>query len=393
MFDRDGQELPAPETRRERSAGLPRPLPFDGGCRRCASICADGRAPSVPRARAATVDVRRERQSRRPAPAPPPRRSWPRAVPICRAPLDSKIDRCQWHRVVLHGDAAAGHADRVEHFCADEEYDADQLGAIRSTWPRAPIADASRSVRDLQSDCLVRSAPGRYLWLRLDASKATASATPSIRRHRDRVPAAVSSLRYLPAVFARRAGQRRFHGALPRRCSTRRCAASSATSTPRRGCSIPLSAPADARRQRRRSTSSPGSRRWIGVTFDRNWNVETAPPLPQAAPARCSTAAERCAGLREQLLHAARLRSAPSRAATTARPRRVLPRARRRTARRGPSRRPCRLPPLMLEHFRLRRWLRVGKRAARRAGRAVGRAHRQPHAARRERRRLGAHGS
>jgi len=82
------------------------------------------------------------------------------------ARLDSKRHRCQWHRVRLRGIVPTG--TTVQVFTATSEIDLDpaEVAALPADrWAGGQVHDDAGS-RDW--DCLVLSAPGRYLWLRLE---------------------------------------------------------------------------------------------------------------------------------------------------------------------------------------------------------------------------------
>jgi phage tail-like protein len=120
----------------------------------------------------------------------------------------------------------------------------------------------------------------------------------------------------------------------------------------------PLSAPA----------SSPDPRRldflswlgtWIGITLDRNWDVDTRRRFLKRAGALFDRRGT-VSGLREQLLL---LLDFTNHAPCAEEPRtgsdRCIPRPLNCAP--PPAPRPYEMPPLVLEHFRLRRWLRLGR--------------------------------
>jgi phage tail-like protein len=120
----------------------------------------------------------------------------------------------------------------------------------------------------------------------------------------------------------------------------------------------PLSAPASASDSRRLDFLSwLGT--WIGITVDRHWDVETRRRFLKRAGALFDRRGT-VTGLREEflLLLDFTKRAACAEEARTAtqgcspRPLNCAP---------PPEPRPYELPPLVLEHFRLRRWLRLGR--------------------------------
>jgi phage tail-like protein len=264
--------------------------------------------------------------------------------------LDSQIAQCIWHRVALFGSLPAGTRVGVRAFSADEILTPAELDA-RAPWPECATADTFES--DGQWDCLVRSEPGRYLWIEL-VLEGNGVATPSIGAIVVEFPR-VSLRRFLPAVFGMEPISADF---------TDRFLALFDTSLRRIERRVdrmahlfdPASAPASAKDPRQQDFLSwLGS--WIGTAVDRNWDIETRRRFLKEAGGLFDRRGT-LAGLRKQVLllldfdhHAPcavethpcdRCVPAPRNCAPDAEPRRHEP------------------PPLVLEHFRLRRWLRVG---------------------------------
>jgi phage tail-like protein len=114
------------------------------------------------------------------------------------APLDSRTYRCLWHRVVLEGCVASGTSVRVDTFTAESEKSIDEiLNLPESRWATSQLDTDTESCC---WDCLTRSAPGRYLWLRLTLL-GDGSATPALEKVKVYYPRS-SSLKYLPAVYS-----------------------------------------------------------------------------------------------------------------------------------------------------------------------------------------------
>lgn len=112
-------------------------------------------------------------------------------------PLDSELYRCQWHRVALDGRIEQGTAVRVDTFTADTPRTAYEVGLLpENRWATGQVRSHPD---DGEWDCLVRSAPARYLWLRLTL-RGDQRHSPIIRTVRLDYPRA-TSLRNLPAVF------------------------------------------------------------------------------------------------------------------------------------------------------------------------------------------------
>jgi phage tail-like protein len=112
--------------------------------------------------------------------------------------LDSRIYRCQWHRVVMHGAIAAGTQISVETLTAEESKTvAELLSLPDGRWTSSAV---NSTVASGDWDCLVQSPPGRYLWLRLKFF-CDGKFSPCVDRLRIHYPRS-SSLKYLPAVYS-----------------------------------------------------------------------------------------------------------------------------------------------------------------------------------------------
>lgn len=136
-----------------------------------------------------------------PVDAPTDAVAYPAQASWVSAALDSDIARCTWHRVVLDGHLPRG--TRVDLFSLGSESEepaelvalkADEQWQYAGSWRNGgatPLAGAS--------DWLLRSPPGRYLWLKL-VLHGDGSATPRIASIDIEFPR-ISLRRYLPAVF------------------------------------------------------------------------------------------------------------------------------------------------------------------------------------------------
>jgi phage tail-like protein len=101
-------------------------------------------------------------------------------------PLESNLERCQWHRVSLAATVPSGTSITIESSTA-EQSNAD-----------SPWTMCLRSADD-NPDCLVQSAPGRFLRLRLTFNS-DGIRSPELRSLKAFFPRA-SYLQYLPAVY------------------------------------------------------------------------------------------------------------------------------------------------------------------------------------------------
>jgi phage tail-like protein len=267
-------------------------------------------------------------------------------------PFDSRIAQCVWHRVSLFGSLPVGTRLVVRAFCADERLDPADLDAL-ATWHTCAAAETFDEGR--QWDCLVRGEPGRYLWLEL-RFEGNGHATPSVGAIVIEFPR-ISLRRFLPSVFGAEPVSADFADRFlalfdtPLRRIERQVDRMAALFDP-------LSAPVSTADPRRLDFLSwLGS--WIGITIDRNWDDETRRRFVKRAGALFDRRGT-VRGLREQLLLLLGFtRLAPCAEEPRSGPDRCVPGPLNCAP--APERRPSELPPLLLEHFRLRRWLRLGR--------------------------------
>jgi phage tail-like protein len=266
--------------------------------------------------------------------------------------LDSRTHECQWHRVVIRGELPPTTRVRVETFCADEEYDADQVAGF-AKWTRKEIAPPAAAERPTPHDCLVSSAPGRYLWLRL-TFLGDGTATPTVHAIEIEFPR-LSSLRYLPAVFAAEPASADFTARFLSLFDTTLRGIERTVDTEARFFD-PASTPAT------RVGSAPVDfltwlASWVGITFDRSWTDARRRRFLRNA-GRLFARRGTVDGLRQQLLQVLGWDPAPS-CGACARPRRICHDAPLNCAP-PPAPPTYATPPLILEHFKLRRWLLLG---------------------------------
>jgi phage tail-like protein len=264
--------------------------------------------------------------------------------------LDSRIAQCVWHRIALFGALPPGTQIRARVFCADQKFTPEELDALAS-WSECAIAtqfDESSSW-----DCLVRAQPGRYLWIEL-AFEGNGTRTPSIGAIVVEFPR-ISLRRFLPAVFGMEPISADFTDRFLAIFDTSLRSIEGQVDRAARMFD-PASSPA--------TTRVPGQLdflawlgSWIGISLDRNWDIATRRRFLKHAGALFDRRGT-LRGLREQLLLLLGFdRRVPCAAEPTANgrcapaPRNCGPEPR--TPRYTP-------PPLVLEHFHLRRWLRVG---------------------------------
>lgn len=112
---------------------------------------------------------------------------------LLAGPLDSDLEQCQWHRLVLSyaQDIPLATSLRVWTFAADNEKPlAEIAGLSEGDWQTGQINP---------EECLVFSPPGRYLWLKLEL-RGNGTDTPVLRSLQAHFPR-ITYLQYLPAVY------------------------------------------------------------------------------------------------------------------------------------------------------------------------------------------------
>ncbi len=274
--------------------------------------------------------------------------------------LDSGIDGCQWHRIELRGDLPDGCSIEVRTTTAQIKLSAAEVETLPAgQWREHPtaleMAPPERRVPAFRTwDCLIKSPPGRYLWVSLSL-RGNGMTTPSVSAALIEFPR-ISLRRYLPAVFGIDPTGADF--------TDRFTAIFDATlrsiedRIDRQAMWFdPVSSPA---------TAAPGQvdflswlAGWIGITFARHW------PEPRRRWYLKSVARLYCLrgtreGLWRQLLLLLGFDRAYGEACLSDRSRQSCAQGSRNCA-------PCppcvgtTPPPLILEHFKLRRWLHAGK--------------------------------
>ena len=347
VFDRDGHELAAPASvERARPDFAPLPFPvLPGGLLSLGSLCVEGCHASC-----STFDPSGTPVTPPPAPVAP----FLTSGTYQSLALDSRTRRCQWHRVILHGEVPPGTRVRVETFAADEEYDASQIAGF-ATWMQrdvAPRTGMTKAAVD-DHDCLVPSPPGRYLWLRLTLL-GNGRATPVLRAVEVEFPR-LSSLRFLPAVFAAEPASADFTARFVSLFDTAiRRIERTIDTEPR--LFDPAATPAT------RVGTAPVDfltwlASWIGVTFDRGWS-ESRRRRMLAGAGRLFGRRGTLPGLRQQVLDWLGWTPPPA-CGECGRPRTTCG-CRLANCAPPPDPPAAVVPPLILEHFRLRRWLFLG---------------------------------
>lgn len=252
--------------------------------------------------------------------------------------LDSRIGRCQWHRIVPKARTPSGTSITIQTFTSEVDQPVDMIAGLPPTaWTTVPLGAKP-------AEALILSAPGRYLWLRVTLA-GTMRATPRLDELLIEYPR-ISLRRYLPARFAPDPvsadftdrllgifdrGFRSVEGQIDRQADLL----------------DPRSAPAISK-----AVGAPDMLSWlagwIGVVFDRAWPVaKRRRYLMQAAklyPCRGTLPGLRSALILWLGLDALDPPRRPARCAPNCAPP-------------PPAWRP---PPLILEHWKIRRWLFLG---------------------------------
>jgi phage tail-like protein len=303
------------------------------------SLCAQGGAPLMFNGKGEPAGP----------PLPPPPVAYFKLGTYWSEPLDSHLYRCQWHRIVLRGAIPKATRVQVSTFTAEAHQPFSLISSLpASAWQTHQTATRMEGG---EWDCLVASGGGRYLWLRLTL-QGNGSATPAIESARVEFPR-ISLRRYLPAVFAEDPTGADFTDRFL-------CVFDTTLRSIERQVDYeaalfdPLSTPA-------RPDPKTGVdflswlASWVGITLDRQWPEWKRRQFLKRAPALFRLRGTR-EGLWRQLLLLLNLDAATcccpdDQPIATCSPKPLNCRTQAKVA--------CawQPPPLILEHFQLRRWL------------------------------------
>jgi len=270
---------------------------------------------------------------------------------ICTA-LDSRLYQCQWDRVSLTGAVPDGSRIKVYTYTAETELSADQilnLGAhewatAKTVFPGQLELPGEHFSAAAGWDCLIRSEPGRFLWLRLEML-GDGNVTPRIARVLVDFPR-ISLRRYLPAVL----GEERVSADFTDRFLAifdRGFRSVESQLDHLAGYFDPLSAPAGQGRDGGRKNFLAWLASWIGVTLDRQLPLERQRRILQQAGKLFPLRGTFC-GLRKNLQLYLGMDQIECRQRSNCAPC---------TAARPPA---WQLPQMILEHYQLRRWMFLG---------------------------------
>jgi phage tail-like protein len=251
--------------------------------------------------------------------------------------LDSELHRCEWDRLTLRARVPNGTRIRVLTYTAETELGSGEISQLPDgAWSTRQELEADPGAADW--DCLIRSQPGRYLWLKLEF-EGDGAKTPRVERALLDFPR-ISLGRYLPAVFRREPNSADF---TDRFLAIFDRGFREVESRVDRQAELfdPLSAPAEGRNDFLSWLAS-----WTGVIADRR--------LPLARRRRLVKQAGKLIAKRGTL---SGLRSLIEVYLGLTRECASLPHC-------GPCKTPAapkwQPPELILEHFKLRRWLYLG---------------------------------
>ena len=271
---------------------------------------------------------------------------------ITRA-LDSELYRCVWHRVSLFGNIPQGTSLEVETWTSEVELPIAEVQTIFSQ-RQVTTSVMPHDVRNGMADVLVRSQAGRYLWIKLNFL-GNGQATPSLSDIEVEFPR-ISLRRYLPAVFGEEPVSAdftdRFLGIVD---TTLRSVETTLDNLAR--YFDPMSAPSERRAGKMDFLSWLAL--WVGISFDKQWPEDKRRRFLKQAGKLFSQRGT-VEGLRKQLF--IYLGIEPERiCCVNDRPKKTCTLPPRNC--RPIEKEPCfwNPPLLILEHFRLRRWLFLGQ--------------------------------
>ena len=110
-------------------------------------------------------------------------------------PLDSGIDGCRWHRIVLDADVPENSTITVSFYSSEEEEAA-------KSWSGTIVFKNAK-------DALVQAPPGRYITVKIDFHREEGEESPVLRQVKIYYPR-LSYLRYLPAVYQEESTSKEF---------------------------------------------------------------------------------------------------------------------------------------------------------------------------------------
>lgn len=265
--------------------------------------------------------------------------------------LDSELYRCQWHRVILRGEIPAGARVVVETFSAEALLTDDQVQNLTADdW------ETNQTAAEIEKgawDCLVRSGGGRFLWLKL-VFRGNGKVTPRVESIELEFPR-ISLRRYLPAVFGEEPVSADFTDRFLALFDTTFRSIETKLDQLARYFD-PLSAPAE-RDPKTGIDFLSWLASWIGLTLDRSWPLEKRRKFLKQAGQLYNLRGTREGLWRELVLF---LEMETNDCCTVNEPQERCCPAPANCETPKPPVCAWKPPPLILEHFKLRRWLFLG---------------------------------
>jgi phage tail-like protein len=266
------------------------------------------------------------------------------------AALDSELYRCQWHRVILRGEISDGARVIVSTYSAEALLTDDQVQNLGDEWETNQTASETQKG---EWDCLVRSGGGRFLWLKLDF-RGNGKVTPRIESIEIEFPR-VSLRRFLPAVFGEEPVSADFTDRFLSVFDT--TLRGYETKLDRQALYFdPLSTPAE-RDPKTGSDFLSWLASWIGLTLERSWPEAKRRKFLKEAGRLYNLRGTREGLWRELLLF---LEIEADDCCIADQPQTTCRTPAANCAPVSPPICSWQPPPLILEHFKLRRWLFVG---------------------------------
>lgn len=331
----------------------PNPLPIDaGGLLHLGGLCAADaprRPAKCPPGQALEPGVFNLRGNRVDCFVPRPAAYVTQATYVSAA-LDSEFYRCQWHRIILRGEIPAGSRVRVATYTAEAELARDDIQNLGDVWETNQVA--TEMVKG-EWDCLVRSGGGRFLWLRIEF-RGNGRVTPRLDNIELEFPR-ISLRRYLPAVFGKEAVSADFTDRFLSLFDTTLRSIERNVDREARFFD-PLSAPAE-RDPKNGADFLSWLASWIGLILDRHWPEAKRRKFLKNAGRLYDLRGTR-EGLWRELLLFFQIEDGECCRPDQPRDRCEAPPANCAPAK--PAECGWRPPPLILEHFKLRRWLFLG---------------------------------
>lgn len=271
---------------------------------------------------------------------------------LISAHFDSELYRCVWHRVLLEAEIPAGTRIEVATITSEVEFSPAEAQERFKQQSLSTVLTGNGGQKG-HRDALVRSQPGRYLWLRLRL-QGNGSASPVLRGVELEFPR-VSLRRYLPAVFGAEPVSADFTDRfLSLLDTTFRSIESEIDNLA--GYFDPASTPAERRDGKIDFLSWLAS--WVGLMFDRQWSEARRRWFLKQAGKLFPLRGTRKGLWLELLLYLGMEpdqiccdNDRPQRSCSPA-PKSCVPEVKQ----------PCfwQPPPLILENYQLRRWLFLG---------------------------------